>query len=105
MIGQNEPALDDFIRSIDRLHNCTASYNETVQIKEVFQGSTVWQGSIHIFNVSGHPDTYTCYAWVSPIEGSDKRKIYAVLKIPPVDSPEKAVKAAIVQDYRDSEGQ
>jgi hypothetical protein len=34
------------------------------------------------------------------IEGSAKRRFFAVLHVPPVDSPEKAVRAAIVHDYR-----
>jgi len=38
--------------------------------------------------------------WSSPIEGSTKRRYYAVLHVPPIDSPEKAVRAAIVQDYK-----
>jgi hypothetical protein len=39
---------------------------------------------------------------VITIEGSTKRRYYAVLHIPPVDSPEKAVRATIVQDARTS---
>jgi hypothetical protein len=38
--------------------------------------------------------------WSSLIEGSTKRRHYAVLHIPPVDSPEKAVRASIVADQR-----
>jgi hypothetical protein len=41
-----------------------------------------------------------CYAWSSPLEGSTKRGYYAVLHISPIDSPEKAVRAAIIQAYK-----
>lgn len=54
------------------------------------------------FDVEGCPDSTTCYAWSSPIEGSDRRKFYAVLHVPPVDSPETAVRAAIVSENRQS---
>jgi len=36
----------------------------------------------------------------SPIEGSSKRRSYAVLHVPPVDSREKAVRASIVQHFK-----
>jgi len=50
--------------------------------------------------LSGHPEATMCYAWSSPIDGSTKRRYYAVLNILPVDSPEKAVRASIVQDHK-----
>jgi hypothetical protein len=40
------------------------------------------------------------YAWSSPIEGSDKRRFFAVLHVPPITSPLDAVRAAIVAEQR-----
>ncbi len=94
--------IEDLIKAVRNLHDCRADYIKSVDINEVFEGQTVWQGTVHVFDVD-HPDTDTCYVWSSPIEGSDKRKFYAVLHIPPVDSPEKAVRASIIQDYKASE--
>ena len=37
-----------------------------------------------------------------PIEGSTKRRFFAVLHETPVDSPQAAVRAAIVEEYRKS---
>jgi len=71
-----------------------------VPVKEEFEGQIAWEGSVLIFNLTGHPEADKCYAWSSPIEGSKKRKFYAVLHVPPVDSPKKAVRASIIQDYR-----
>lgn len=71
-------------------------------VRKEFQDQVAWEGMVEIFDVD-HPDTDTCYAWSSPIEGSERRKFYAVLKVPPVDSPEAAVRASIVKDYRDEE--
>lgn len=82
------------------LHKCVATFSEAVPVSEQFEGQTVWEGTVHIFDIEGHPATTTCYAWSAPIEGSEKRKYYAVLKLPPIDSPEKAVRAAIVSDYK-----
>jgi len=59
----------------------------------------VWEGSVSVFKVD-HAETDTCFAWSSPVEGSDNRKFYAVLKIPPVETAQDAVKASIIDDYR-----
>jgi hypothetical protein len=55
---------------------------------------------VHVFDLAGHPKASRAYAWSSPIEGSTKRKFYAVLHVPPIDSPQKAVRASIVADSR-----
>ncbi len=97
----NETALE-LQRAIEKLHSCSATPREVVPVEEVFEGRIVWDGLVHIFDLSGHSEANRCYAWSSPIEGSSKRKFYAVLHIPPVDSPEKAVRASIIKDFRDS---
>ncbi len=92
-------SLSDLRTAVERLHGCRAIHNDSVSVREEFQGQTAWEGVVEVFEVD-HPDTDTCYAWSSPMEGSDRRIFYAVLKVPPVDSPEKAVRASIVKDYR-----
>ncbi len=92
--------LKDLQKSVEWLHNCSASFKESVLVKEEFEGRTAWEGMVHVFDLTDHPEYNKCYAWSSPIEGSEKRKFYAVLHIPPVDSPEKAVRASIIQNFR-----
>jgi hypothetical protein len=48
----------------------------------------------------GHPTASRAYAWSSPIEGSDKRRFFAVLHQGLVKSPVDAVRAAIVAEQR-----
>jgi len=55
---------------------------------------------VHVFHLTGHPIALYAYAWSSPIEGSTKRRFFAVLHQPPVDSPQAAVRAAIVAEAR-----
>jgi hypothetical protein len=86
--------------AIERMHNCKASFIEDVVVLEKYGDQTVWSGTISVFNIEGHPQATKAYAWSSPIEGSTKKRYYAVLHIPPVDSPEKAVRASIVQDHK-----
>ncbi len=85
-------------QAVERLHNCKVSHMEDIAVIEKFGSQTVWKGFVSVFRIEGHPKTDTCYAWASPVEGSKKKRFYAVLKVPPIDSPEKAVRAAILKD-------
>jgi hypothetical protein len=92
--------VEELQRAVETLHECRAQFVETDEVVELFQGKTVWEGTVFIFSLDGHPKATRAYAWSSPIEGSTKRRYYAVLHIPPVDSAEKAVRASIVQDHK-----
>ena len=52
---------------------------EAVPVKETFQGKTVWEGTVHVFDLEGYPKATRAYAWSSSIEGSNKRRFYSVL--------------------------
>ena len=87
-------------KAVETLHNCTAQFVEAVDVEETLRGQNVWQGLVHVFEIQGYPKATRCYAWSSPIEGSTKRRFFAVLHVPPVASAQDAVRAAIVQEYR-----
>jgi hypothetical protein len=53
-----------------------------------------------VFDLKGHMTATRAYPWSSPIEGSDKRRFFAVLHEGPVKSPTDAVRAAIVAEER-----
>lgn len=82
------------------MHDCTASFIEDVVVLEKYGDQTVWSGTVSVFSIEGNPQATKAYAWSSPIEGSTKRRYYAVLGVPPIDSPEKAVRVSIVQDHK-----
>jgi hypothetical protein len=50
--------------------------------------------------LEGNTKSTRAYAWASPIEGSDKKRIFAVLHLGGIRSPQDAVKAAIVAEQR-----
>jgi hypothetical protein len=87
-------------RAVEARHGCTATVAQAVPVKETFGGKIVWEGVVHIFNLTGHPTATQAYAWSSPIKGSDKRRFFAVLHQGPVRSPVEAVRAAIVAEQR-----
>lgn len=82
--------------AVERLHNCKATWIESIPVKETFQGQTVWDGVVEVFELIDHPTAKKCYAWSYVVDESRKRKFIAVLDQGPIDSPEKAVKAYIV---------
>ncbi len=91
---------EELQKVVERLHNCTTQFIEAVPVSESFQGKTVWEGTVFVFEIKGHPQATKCYAWSSPIEGSTKRKFFAVLHVSPVTSAEDAVRAAIIREYK-----
>lgn len=94
--------VEDIKIVIENLHGCKPRHIETVPIKEVFQGQIVWQGDVEVFDLENHPKANRVYAWSHLAGDNDEQKRYVtVLQIPPVDSPETAVKLAIVQEYRE----
>jgi hypothetical protein len=75
-----------------------------VPVKETHAGAVVLEGIVHVFDLKGHPTASRAYAWSSPIEGSDKRRFFAVLHQGPVKSPVDAVRAAIMVEHKVSKG-
>jgi hypothetical protein len=86
---------------IYKLHGAKATHVESVPVKEVFQGKTVWDGVVEVFDLKDHPKTHRAYAWWHFGDGDDKKYV-TVLHIPPAISPITAVRAAIVQEFRDA---
>ena len=98
---QNTDApAQELIRAIRDLHNCESKWLESVQIKEMFGKDVAWEGVVEVFKLIDHPTAKRCYAWSHAIEGSTKRKFMAVLRQGPVKSPQDAVRAAIVSEYK-----
>lgn len=85
------------------MHGGSATLAQSVPVRETFEGKTVWEGVVHVFNLTGHPTATRAYAWSSPIEGSTKRRFFAVLHTGRIISPTEAVRAAIVAERRKSQ--
>jgi hypothetical protein len=82
------------------LHGGTATHAESVPVKEVFQGRTVWDGIVEVFHLEGHPKTDKVYAWVH--DTGTNRYPVTVLHIHPALTPIAAVRAFIVQEFRNA---
>jgi hypothetical protein len=96
----NIAELQDIIR---KLHGVEATHVETVPVKETFQGQTVWEGHVEVFDVA-HPQTSRVYAWSHDTDDPDNpRRHVTVLHQPPAITPLRAVQASIVSDVREQQ--
>ena len=96
----DEVNISDLQRAIESRHHCEARFNKTVSVSIYDKFKSQWEGTVHVFAISGHLLTNTCYAWSSPIEGSEKRRIYTMLSVPPVNSAAAAVRASSFADNK-----
>jgi hypothetical protein len=87
--------------AVSQLNNCGAVYVKTVPVEEVFRGKTIWKGEVEVFDLHGHPTAKRAYAW-SHLDGAkdERERFVTVLEIPPVTSPETAVKVALAAEVK-----
>jgi hypothetical protein len=95
-----EVESDQLRRAVENMHGGIARFVQSVPVSESFEGQPVWDGVVHVFELRNHPQATRAYAWSSLIEGSAKRRFFAVLRIPPITSPVEAVRAAIVTEHK-----
>jgi hypothetical protein len=98
--------MSDYIAELQsvflKLHGCDATYVETVPVVEQFQGETIFQGDVEVFDITGHPKATRGYGWGYVATDSGGRRYFTVLELPPVDSPQSAVKAAIMNEIKNA---
>ncbi|MBI3664041.1 MAG: hypothetical protein HY234_13445 [Acidobacteria bacterium] len=94
--------IKELREAIRKLHGAEATHVESVPVKETFQGKTVWEGVVEVFDLRGHPKATRAYAWAHDTDDPKQpRRHVTVLHIEPVTSPVLAVRAAIVQEHRE----
>jgi hypothetical protein len=98
-----EPSIDALREAIRNLHGCDSRHVESVPVTETREGETAWDGVVEVFDLIDHSTAERAYAWAHAVDESDKRRFVAVLHEGPIDSPQEAVRAAIVQEYRERE--
>jgi hypothetical protein len=90
-------------QAIRDLHGVKATHRESVPVKDVFNGETVWDGVVEVFHLEGHPRANTAYAWLHDTGDPTKPSQHVtVLHVPPVVSPLTAVRAFVIQEFRNN---
>ena len=94
--------LADIIR---KLHGAEATHRASVPIKEIFNGQTIWEGIVEVFDLHGHPAAERVYAWSHETDDPENPKRHVtVLHGGKITSALDAVRAAIIQEFRDAQG-
>lgn len=82
--------------TIEHLHNCSATWRETVPVREEFNGKTLWQGNVEAFDLSGHPKAKRCYGWTA----GEPEEFITILELPPVTDAQSAVKVGVAYQIK-----
>lgn len=89
--------------AVESLHGGSASFVESVPITERSGSEIVWTGTVYVFDLTGHPTATRAYAWAELMDAeSGRQRFHAVLREGPVDSPQKAVQAVVMRDYKEN---
>jgi len=99
-----DPMIKSLKEAVEVQHECQAVFRSIVRVREEYEGKAMWDSEVFVFDLLDHPSAKFAYGWSDPVPGSDNRRFYAVLHTGPVASPEQAVRAAIVSEYRSAGG-
>lgn len=95
-----DPAGPDALRdAIRHLHGCDARFVAWERARDTFGGEVAFDRKVGVFELVGHGEAKRAYAWTEPGTGT-KRRYFAVLSVPPIDSATAAVRASIAADAR-----
>ena len=93
--------VQDIKAAVEKSEGCRATPVAGIRVTEKWEGSTAWDGVVEIFELDGHPNASRAYAWRRwKGEGENDWEYVVVLNIPPIHSPNDAVKAYIASVYR-----
>jgi hypothetical protein len=86
--------------AIWRMHGSESVHVQTVYLLERFEGETVWDGDVEVFDLVGHPNAKRAYAWTHTDGPKGDQtgfvRFVAILEIPPVKDAKRAVQASIM---------
>lgn len=94
------PYLEEIRKAIRAVHGCDSTFVKSTEVYDSFQGKPAWIGTVETFALIEHPAARTAYAWGYRDNGASPWEITTVLELPPVDSPQTAVKIAIAAHVR-----
>jgi hypothetical protein len=55
-----ETSIEALQKAIPDLHGCKSTWVKSVSVKEIFEGETVWEGVVQVFEID-HPKSKLCY--------------------------------------------
>ena len=95
--------IDNLKLLIERSEKCRASHLASTVVRLPFRDERemAWEGVVETFQLHDHvAGLHRAYAWERPARKGEQSEFKVVLGKPPINSPEDAVKAAIVAVYK-----
>jgi hypothetical protein len=86
-------------KAIRESHGCESAHVRSVFVKEIPLEQSKWDGMVQVFDLIGCEAAKRAYACSYQKDGETKTVI--ILRVPPVDSPESALKAAMATEAAD----
>ena len=88
--------IENIQKAVERHAGCRADACESNPVTEGYLDQIVWEGVVEVFDLDGHPKAKRAYGWQF-WEGKNAQYT-VVLGIPPIDSPNAAVRASIAAE-------
>jgi hypothetical protein len=97
--------IDNLKLLVEKSEKCRAKHLSSSPVREYFaEGAKkpIWEGVVETFQLENHPNGIKrAYAWQGWRDEEKKEPEYkVVLGVPPVNSPEDAIKVAVVGEVR-----
>lgn len=92
-------ATEDYLSALETailiMNKCRPTHRKTVFVRELAEHhEAIWEGSVEVFDITGHKKARRCYAW-QHVDARGNARIFAVLNNKLITSAEAAVQAAI----------
>ena len=95
--------IDRLRRAIRDLHGVEGTHLRSEPVHETFQGQTVWEGTVEVFALKGHPKAGLAYAWNHETDAGGRRYV-AVLGIGPINTARDSFRASIAAETQRARG-
>ena len=90
-MDDREEYIQRLRRIISERHGSRTEHIRSVRLREKVKGKLVWEGTVEVFRLTGHPGTNRCFAWSR--QTAEAEDVVTVLGIPPVVGPATAVQS------------
>jgi hypothetical protein len=90
--------VDKLAQVIRDLHGVEPTHVRSELIHETFRCDTVWDGTVEVFSIRGHPKAGIAYAWSHERDHGGRRWL-AVLVVPPIKDAMDEVRASIAAEH------
>ena len=97
MVEAVSERIDRIKKALESKEKCHAAHVTSLLVSEQFEGKVIWEGIVETFDLHDHPTAKVAYGWERWRDHEKADAEYTVvLGVPPINSAQDAVKAAIV---------